>query len=191
MRRLAPPLAVAAATLAAPARAEPVAMRQAMHDYFAGELAEGWVFAGAGLAGSAAGAACAFAGQDGVYKGAAWPLVTFGVIQLAAGVVLFVRTDRQVAERDAMLASDPGAFYAFERPRMEPVRREFRWLAIAETALVVVGGGLAAYGGAQREHAIFGFGAGLALESALMLALDGRASARADAYVAALSSPAP
>ncbi|HEY8073836.1 MAG TPA: hypothetical protein VIF62_07000 [Labilithrix sp.] len=164
-------------------------MREAMHSYFAGELAEGWVFGGAGAVGIGAGAVAAFAAKDGFYKGAAWPLLGFGAIQLAAGVVLLLRTDRQIVERDAMLDHEKPAFYGLERPRMEKVRREFGWLAIAETALVVVGTGVAAYGGATRDHAFFGFGTSLVFESAVMLALDGRASDRADAYAAALARP--
>jgi hypothetical protein len=153
-----------------------------MHDYFAGELAEGWVFAGAGTAGIAGGA-LGLTAKDDFYRGAAFPLLAFGAIQLAAGVVLIVRTDRQVMERDAM---NRDAFLALERPRMEKVRREFGWLFVAEMGLTLAGAGLAAWGGARGDHTIAGIGTGLAFESALMLAFDGRASARADTYAAAL-----
>ncbi len=195
-------IVVASLLVATSARAEPVvgvdsepepppppppSTRESMHTYFAGELAEGYVFAGAGAAGIGGGLAGALAAKDGFYKGAAWPLLGFGVIQLAAGVVLLFRTDRQVEERDARITHQLPSFYALERPRMARVQNEFRWLAIAETALVVVGAGVAAYGGTQHDHAVVGLGAGLAFESALMLALDGRASDRADAYASALA----
>jgi hypothetical protein len=171
---------------------EPIPMQRAMHTYFEGELAEGWVFAGAGVVGLGGGVAGLLA-KDDFYNGAAFPLLAVGAIQLAAGVVLFARTGSQVAALDRSLTERPRAssFYDLEVPRMERVRTEFRYLEIAEIALAAVGIGIATYGGAQGDHFVLGIGAGLVVESSLMLALDQRASARADVYSAALHAHKP
>jgi hypothetical protein len=186
-------IAVACGILAfaSPSAADETPIQTAMHDYFAGELREGWVFAGFGAAGVGGGALAAFAAKDDFYRGAGWPVLAIGAIQLAAGVVLLFRTSRQIEERDRLLATAPRSFYELERPRMEKVRREFGLLEIGELGLTAVGVGLAALGGARRDHTIAGVGVGLAFESALMLAFDGRASMRADVYSGALERSDP
>lgn len=164
-------------------------MEREMRHYFAGEKAEGWVFAGAGALSIGAGALGAFAASDEVYRGAGWPMLVFGSIQLAAGAVLLVRTDRQVRERsDRLLGPLPGpsSFYAEEIPRMARVRENFRWLEVTELVLAAAGIGLATYGGLADDRSTFGVGAGIAIESALMLVFDQLAAERAARYDAAL-----
>jgi hypothetical protein len=162
------------------------AMRRAMHRYFDGEKREAWGFGAAGVLTVGGGTAMFFA-EDGFYRGAAYPLVIVGVIELAAGIVLLARTDAQVAALDARLDTGKRAFLDLEQPRMDKVRSEFRLLAGVELALMVAGVGLAAYGGAQKDHLLTGIGAGTALQSAAMLTFDIHASARADAYSAAIA----
>src|SRR5690348_13913211 len=102
-------------TLAAPARAQTAPdpsterMRAAMHRYFDGEKREAWAFGGGGVLTLAGGGAMFFA-HDDFYRGAAYPLVIFGGIELAAGIVLLMRTDAQVSALDAHLDADKRAF---------------------------------------------------------------------------------
>jgi hypothetical protein len=112
--------------------------------------------------------------------------VIVGAVELAAGIVLLARTDAQVADLDRRLDADKRAFLSLEAPRMARVEKEFGMLAIAELALIVAGVGIASYGGARGDHTLSGIGGGVALQSAAMLTFDAHASARADAYLAAL-----
>ena len=171
----------------APPAADRARMRQAMHTYFEGEKREAWAF-GAGGVLTVGGGAAMFAAHDDFYRGAAYPLVIVGAIELAAGIVLLVRTDAQVRDLDARLDAGKRAFLQLEQPRMEKVRSEFGLLAGVELALIVAGLGLATYGAAQRDHTLTGIGGGVALQSAAMLTFDMHASARADAYAAAIGA---
>jgi len=184
----------AAVALARPAAAQEATnaadtarMRRAMHAYFEGEKSEAWAF-GAGGVLTVGGGAALFLAHDDFYRGAAYPLAIVGAIELAAGIVLLVRTDAQVRELDARLDTSKRAFLQLEQPRMEKVRSEFGLLAGVELALIVAGLGLATYGGAQSDHTLTGIGAGAALQSAAMLTFDMHASARADAYAAAIGT---
>src|SRR4051812_30703916 len=84
-------------------------MRRAMHAYFEGEKREAWAFGAGGILTAGGGTAMFFA-HDDFYRGAAYPLVIVGAIQLAAGVMLLVRTDAQVADLDAKLDTGKRAF---------------------------------------------------------------------------------
>jgi hypothetical protein len=160
-------------------------MRRSMHAYFAGETREAWAFGGAGVL-TLGGGGAMFAADDGLYRGAAFPLVIVGAVELAAGIVLLARTDAQVAEFDRRLDADKRALLSLEAPRMERVQKEFGLLAVAELALIVAGLGVASYGGARGDHTLSGIGGGVALQSAAMLTFDAHASARADTYLTAL-----
>jgi hypothetical protein len=167
------------------AASESARMRRAMHLYFEGEKREAWAFGAGGILTVGGGTAMFFA-QDDFYRGAAYPLVIVGVIQLATGIVLRLRTDAQIAALDARLDAGKRAFRDVEQPRMEKVRTEFRLLAGIELALLAAGLGLATYGAAQGDHTLAGIGTGLAVQSAAMFTFDMHASARADAYSAAI-----
>lgn len=160
--------------------------RTAMREYFAGEKAEGWYFFGAGVASAGAGAAGAFIAKDSLYRGAGYPLMAFGAIQIGTGLVLLLRTDKQIRERDAKLDAAPGTFFADELPRIARVRRSFGWLEAAEIGITAAGIGLLSFGAATRDKTMFGVGTGLAIEGGIMLTFDGVASARADRYDTAL-----
>jgi len=158
-------------------------MRRTMHAYFEGEKNEAWAFGAAGIV-TVGGGAPLFAASDDLYRGAAFPLVVVGIVQLAAGIVLLAKTDAIVTDLDRRLDTSKAAFLEVERPRMQKVRAQFDFLAATELVLMVAGIGLATYGGARDNHLLTGIGGGLALQSAAMLAFDAAASTRADTYSA-------
>src|SRR4051812_30402064 len=89
-----------AAAQSAPDPLAPAALRADMHSYFQGEKREGVAFMGVGA--PAVLAAGALLAQDGeLGRGLGAPLLAIGVIELIAGVVVYTRTDRQVARLDA------------------------------------------------------------------------------------------
>jgi hypothetical protein len=160
-------------------------MQRELHLYFEGEKAEGIPFVGAGLAAFAVGSVL-FARRTPLARGAAWPIVVVGVIQTAAGIVVYSRTDAQVARLDGLMASDPGALRKAERARMERVNLEFVLLKWTELALAAAGVGLTTYGIVKGNDTFKGVGVGLAAQSVVMLALDLFAAERAARYTDAL-----
>lgn len=179
-------LLVALCAAASPAHAQVEEMRRDMHHYFAGESAEGWVFLGIGTLALGGAAYAAFGTDDEALHGAAWPVAIIGAIQLAAGLVLEIRTPGQVDDLDAQLDSAPAEFRDAELTRMEAVAVQFDWLAVTEVALILAGGGLATWALLDDEPFWAGVGIGLAAQAAIMLVLDLFAAARADDYIESL-----
>lgn len=187
--------ACVAAVLACPAVARsegaPDAARadRALTAYFAGEKVEGWVFAGVGASALGAGAGL-FAAGEPLRHGLAAPIAIVGLVELAAGVVLLLRTDAQVSDLRARFREAPERARADELERMKRVQREFVWLERIELAMIAAGIGLATYGGFARAPVTAGLGTGLAAQGAIMLTFDRFASERADAWVSALEGRA-
>jgi hypothetical protein len=113
-----------------------------------------------------------------------WPLLALGLGSVVVGGTVWLRTDRQVAELQALLAHSPSELRARELPRMERIQRTFRVIKVAE--IVVLAGGLALTFLFPRGSAGYAVGLALAVEAAVLLGLDLFASRRADVYVDAL-----
>jgi hypothetical protein len=170
------------------AAAEPLdqpAMQRELHVHFEGEKAEGVPFMSAGLVAFAVGSFL-FSRRTAIARGAAWPIVIVGVIETAAGLVVYSRTDAQVARLDAQMASDPGGLKKSELARMKRVNLEFVLLKWTELALAVAGVGLTTYGIIRDDDTFKGAGIGLAAQATVMLVLDLFAADRAARYTDAL-----
>ena len=89
------------------------AMQGALVRYFAAEKQESLLFVAAGAVALLAAALLLRGG--GPYRAMAWPLLAVGVIQLAVGGSVFLRTESQVATLEARLAADPAGFRAEEK----------------------------------------------------------------------------
>jgi len=178
----------AAVTVAPPALAEgapsidKAQMAEAMHTYFHGEKWEGPVFFGVGLAAGGVGAVL-LTRSDDIAKGAAYPVLGIGLVQLIVGAVVFLRTDAQVARLDRQLSTDEAAFKKDESARIAGVNTEFIALAIIESALIAFGA-VTAIVAAQKGccRTLEGVGLGLSGQGAAMLVLDLFAAARARRY---------
>jgi hypothetical protein len=161
------------------------AMQDAMHAYFVGEKDQGYFWGGVGALALSAGGYLLTRKTD-FARGMAYPLMVVGVIQLAAGVVLFLRTDAQITALDTSLASSARRFRDAELERIRRVNRTFLILEIAEATLIAGGIGLAGVGASRGNDTMKGVGLGLVMQATAMLALDGVASHRAHVYQSAL-----
>jgi hypothetical protein len=189
-------LAVAAliGTLGARAAAEPTApnspdmspaqrqMSRRMHDYFGGELnlattAFG-LSAGSGYAGGVL-----LAHATDASRAAAVPVLTVGLVELAIGVGLFLRTPGQVRELDALIANDPERYAREEGARMEGVVDRFGPLTIIETSLLFAGLVTTTVGAVAGEDRAIGAGLGTAAQATVGLCIDGFAAGRAERYL--------
>lgn len=169
-----------------PIGTEEAAMRDAMHTYFEGEKDGGISFMTVGALGLAAGGVLVAFDEPEVLRPAAYPMLGIGALQLAVGIIVYTRTDAQVAELDAQLESDPSAFAEAERARMAGVETSFIWLEVIEGVLIAGGLTTAVIGFVEDIPFAQGFGLSLAGEAAATLALDIWAAVRAADYVDAL-----
>jgi len=158
----------------------------AVSSYFDAERAESLLFIGIGALALAACAYYVLARRPAFFKGMALSLAIVALIQLVVGITVFVRSPQDDARVHAALQADRAHIAAVEVPRMQAVARNFvlyRWI---ELALLLLGAVLVAR--AARGSAVRGAGLGLALQAALMLALDLFAERRAEAYLGFLAA---
>lgn len=167
------------------ASAEPP--RDAMEGYFAGEKRGGVILVGMGAAGVATGAALLTRDSD-LARGAGYPALALGAAHLAAGIFVYVASDRRIDKFNGEIDRDPAAFARTERERMGGVRAQFLILEIVEGALIAGGIGAAIYGLSSDEDLVAGIGVGVAAEAAATLVFDIVADRRARHYIDALGS---
>ncbi len=157
-------------------------MDEELRLYFGKEKAAGLAFGGVG-AGSLVAGGLALASGSATLQGAAVPLLGLGLAQAAVGLVLLLRTDRQIADLSTLLFGSRGEFAAQEGTRMVGVQSTFRILVLTEAALFVAGVILAGVGAVARSAFVGGLGVGLAAETACLFTLDVAAARRGDAYL--------
>lgn len=180
-------LVVLAAPNAAAADPDRATATDAMETYFAGEKRGGWVLIGLGAAGLASGGALLSRDAD-TLEGLSYPLLGFGLLHAAAGVFVYLSSNKRIDDFGEQIGADPGAFAAAESSRIDGVHTQFRILKAVE--IVLVGGGLtmAIVGQRTDRDRLTGFGLGLAIEAAATLVFDVWAARRARRYDARLSS---
>jgi hypothetical protein len=121
-------------------------------------------------------------------RGAAFPVASVGLIQVVVGGAVWMRTDQQIADLLALVASAPARYVAEEGARMATVNKWFDVYKVIEIALLVVGVVLLVVGRAGGRAVLLGAGAGLAIQAAIMLTLDFFAEARANRYTAQIET---
>lgn len=117
-------------------------------------------------------------------KTMAIPLVSIALIQLVVGGTVLLRTDSQIERLSQLYQTAPTQFKTEEVSRMEVVMKNFSTYKIIEVSLLCVGMLLIVF--MQRVDIAAGIGAGLVLQSALMLTLDVFAESRGNDYLNAL-----
>ncbi len=155
-----------------------------MHTYFRGERLEALYFiVPVGLLLIAFAGVTLKAERGGFAWGLAIPLVLFGLVALATGLGVGLRTPAQVADIEAAYAADPSAMVAEELPRMEVVNANWPRYIAGYVVLVLLGLGLRFGLKADWAH---GVGPALILIGALGFLIDGFAERRAVPYTEAL-----
>ena len=156
----------------------------AMRAYFRGEKLEAALFiAPVGIAFVALGV-FAFREWGGAFGwGIAIPVGLFGLVMVATGIGIAMRTAAQVAEIERRYAEAAGAMAASELPRMWKVNRNFR--VTLRTFLVLIVAGPVLYFALEVEW-MRGIGAALTLIAVVGLLVDSFAARRGLPYTAAL-----
>lgn len=117
-------------------------------------------------------------------KSMAYPLVVIALMQIVVGGTVYLRTDSQLSNLSAHLATNPAALRAQETTRMQTVMKNFSIYKTVEMLLLIVGLGMIAF--LQRHDVAAGIGVGLVLQAAFTLTLDIFAEARGADYLSAL-----
>jgi hypothetical protein len=160
------------------------AMRDAMHTYVRGERRSSLPFGVAALSTLTASALCLTTNEP-IARGAAWPLLGFGVLELAAGLFFGLRNDQPKLDR--LLDDDPDAFAAEEKKKVSRISGTFQPLLLGiEGVIIGTGGVLAGLGALQRNGTLEGVGIGLALQGLAFFLIDWAVLDRADDYLAVL-----
>lgn len=160
-------------------------MESARDDYFAGERGLGMAGMIAGTA-SIAGASVLYFQDDDFMKGASYPLAGFGLLELVAGGVVYFRTPGQVRDLESDMQRDPAKMRSDELDRMKRVNAQFDVLTVVWIVGLAAGAGTLAYGFIDKNDRVKGIGAGVMLESAILLAGDRVAAGNAEDYTRSL-----
>lgn len=157
------------------------AVKDAMEGYFAGEQQGCYILVGLGVAGLASGALL-YRSSSLRARGASYPLLSVGLLHLAAGIFVYVASDRRIDKFGDQIDRDAPTFVKEERRRMKGVSTQFTILKIAEIALIAGGLTMAGVGWRTDRPRLTGAGLALALEMGLTLGFDIWASSRAHDY---------
>ncbi len=165
-----------------PAHAQDAAATKAsMEDYFAGEKTGGIVLVAMGLGGLVAGGVL-YRSSSATAKGASYPFLGVGLIHVAAGVFVWLASDKRIDDFGKQIDEDAAAFVDREQARMKGVSTQFTVLKIVEGVLIAGGLTMAAVGHKKQRWKLKGAGLALAIEAALTLGFDFVAARRAHHY---------
>ena len=162
------------------------ALREAMHTYVRGERRSIIPFAVTALVSLAAGGLLLLP-REPIARGAAWPLLGFGVLELAAGLFFGIRDERPRLDR--LIDDDPVEFLRSEREKVGRISGRNQPVLLAIWSAVIAGGGvLAGVGAAHGDGIAQGVGLGLLVQGLAFFLLDWAVLDRADDYLAVLRS---
>ncbi len=115
------------------------------------------------------------------YKGIAWPLFSIALLQLAVGINIYLRSPKDIIRVEDIIQNDASKINSAEIPRMNVVVKNFVIVRYTELALIAIG--LILIFIFPAESFWKGVGAGLFLQSGLMLIFDYFAEQRAHVYL--------
>jgi hypothetical protein len=159
-------------------------MNDALAKYFDGEKNAGLFFAGIGLLVLAVALVLFPARWE--LRSFAITLLVFGLLELAIGAGLYLKTGPQVVRLAELLSRDSAAFYAAEKPRMAIVQRNFVYLEALWLVLIASSAVVAIW--QKRNVTLSGIALGVLVSTAAFLAFDTVAERRGEQYAAALAA---
>lgn len=165
------PLLVAVTLALLPAVAPAQEARRDLDRYVLRENVNNGLFAGVGAA-SVAGGSVLLTRDDDLLRGAGYPLVVAGSIQLVFGAVYLAITPGIHARGTRELAANPAEYRRREGARIDGIARAFPWIYAVDGALLAAGGVALAVGLAGDDRTVTGVGVGCLAAGVAELALD-------------------
>ncbi|MBS1492780.1 MAG: hypothetical protein JST55_04700 [Bacteroidetes bacterium] len=124
--------------------------------------------------------------KDSFYSGMAIPLVLLALIQITVGMNVYFRSPKDIVRVESYLTNDKSKITDTEIPRMNTVMKNFVIYRYIEILLLIAG--LVLFFMFSQNIFIKGIGAGLAVQSSLMLMLDFFAEKRGAEYLSYLNN---
>ncbi|MEJ7626410.1 MAG: hypothetical protein WKF35_06085 [Ferruginibacter sp.] len=124
--------------------------------------------------------------QQPYYNGMAYALIAIALLQLTVGASVYLRSDKDIARVNQMIASNPDQISTIEKPGMEVVMKKFvlyRWIEIAQIIT-----GIILFFSFQHGSSWKGLGLGMMITGGLMLLFDLVAEKRGHTYLAFLQN---
>lgn len=163
--------------------------RTDIEKYFLAEKQAGLIFLILGIAAIIVALIAILTIKTNVWKGAAIPLIIFGVIQAAAGYVVYSRSDEQRISNVYAVDMNPDKLTKEEIPRMQKVTKNFPIYKWIEVTLIIAGIALfIAYRSRPEKALLYGLGLALIIQGIILLTADFIASKRADTYLQQLQT---
>lgn len=157
--------------------------REVIADYFLAEKSESRIFLGIGISSVILALAAFLWPGHPFFRGAAIPLLGVGLIQVAAGLTIYRRSEGDKRRVEEFFMHQPARLKSDELPRMKKVNRNFvfyRWL---ELAMFVAGMILGMVNGTNPGRSFwYGLGIALCFQAAVLLLADYQAEKRALHY---------
>jgi hypothetical protein len=151
--------------------------------YFNGEKQESLIFIGIGILAVLGALLLFFYFKHQWGKGAAWPLLLIGLMQIVVGYTVYARSDAQRKDIVYKMDMNTEALQKEEIPRMEKVMKNFVLYRYTEIGLLVAGIVIFLVFRNQPDKQFWtGLALGIALQAALMLIADGFAERRGHVY---------
>lgn len=163
-------------------------VRVQLHEYYRGERLSGFVpFVGSGV-GSVVAGTLLLTSNTTLGRGAGWTNLSFGVLEIVAGLYFAFSSYGKERALDAALTANPAEFAKSERDRVARIMNRFQPILLGvEGALSAGGGVFAGIGALRRDDLMLGIGLGFAVQGLVMFLLDWAVLDRAAAYSTALS----
>jgi drug/metabolite transporter (DMT)-like permease len=163
--------------------------KAAIEKYFLAEKQESLFFLIIGIAAILLAVVFFFSWKTNFAKGATFPLLLIGLIEAAAGYVVYVRSDDQRINNVYSYDMNPGKLKNEELPRMKTVNRNFLIYRWGEIFFVVAGLVLIfLYKNNSGKTFLLGLGITLAIQAALLFGADFIAAKRAAIYTEQLEN---
>ena len=157
--------------------------------YFNGEKQESLLFIIVGVSAIIAALILLFYFKHQWGKGAAWPLLFIGIVQLVIGYSVYTRSDAQRKDIVYKMDMNTDALIKEELPRMEKVMSNFAIYKYIEIGLLVLGIAMFFYFRNQIDKQFWmGLFAALMLQAGLMLLANGFAERRGHKYLEGMTS---
>lgn len=157
--------------------------------YFLAEKQIGLIFFIIGIVAVALAIVCFFVLRTSFYRGAAFPLLLIGLIQLVIGFAVFQRSDGDRKRNVYAYDMDPQQLKEKELPRMQKVTKNFAIYKGVEVALIIAALVLILVYRSKLDKTFWvGLGVALLIQTLIMLGADYFAAKRAIKYTAGLEA---
>lgn len=149
--------------------------------YFKAEKWESLFFFGIGVIGIILILISLLKNSGNFYKGLAIPVILISILQIIVGSTVYLRSDKQISDLNALHTNTHLEFQSQETERMTTVMKNFKIYKYIEVGFILVGTFVLLF--IPGLNFITGLGLGLLLEGSLMISADIFAEDRGEIYL--------